>query len=261
MTATKTRPVTTLAVDLGDPRPAASEPATDYLGEVYAVECSLRSLLHLGAVTAPRGRQEAIGMSEIGNPCDRRLAHRLAGTRPVNVTDPSRALVGTGWHAAVAEVFRRLDAGSGRFEVERRVNYRGVPGTLDLFDRAIVTAIDWKTTTKSKLGRIRYNGPDAAYVTQLQMYGAALAASGETVRWVALAYVPVDGTLDDLWLWRTPFDATVADAAVARANGLRDLDHPNAARATPGRLCPWCPYYRPNQPATRESCPGATMEG
>ena len=199
-------------------------------------------------------------MSEAGRPCDRQLAHRLAGTRPVNLTDPARALVGTGYHHALAEVFARLDGGSGRFEVERRVTYRGVPGTIDLFDRGTATVVDWKTTTASKLKRIRHDGPRVEYVTQVHLYGAALDVAGEDVSWVALAYLPVDGPLTDLWVWRTAYDRATADAAVARVDSLRMVDHPSTVAATPVHLCPWCPYYRARVPASRETCPGSSME-
>jgi len=243
---------------LGDPAPAA-EPAHDV--EAYALEAALRSHLHLGALTSPRSTQGAVGMSEAGRPCDRYLAHRLAGTRPVNVSDPARALVGTGTHAAVAEVFGRIDGGSGRFEVERRLTYRGVPGTVDLFDRRTGTVVDWKTTTSRKLARVRHDGPRVEYVTQVQMYGAALETAGEDVAWVALAYLPVDGPLDDLWVWRTRYNRAVADVAVARLDGLRSrADHPSTVASSPGPLCPWCPYYRALVPATRDTCPGGSME-
>ena len=250
------RPIETLSVDLGDPRP----PTPAHHAEAYALEAALRSHLNLGALTSPRSTQGAVGMSEAGRPCDRQLAHRLAGTRPVNLTDPGRALVGTGTHHALAEVFGRLDGGSGRFEVERRVNYRGVPGTVDLYDRVTGTVVDWKTTTAGKLKRVRHDGPRVEYVTQVNLYAAALDVAGESVAWVALAYLPVDGTLADLWVWRARYDRAVADAAVARLDSLRMVDHPSTVAASPGPLCPWCPYYRPHVPASRDTCPGSSME-
>ena len=47
---------------------------------------------------APRSLQRAIGPSELGDPCDRKLAYRIAGIEPVNFGDPWPAIVGTSIH-------------------------------------------------------------------------------------------------------------------------------------------------------------------
>ena len=232
--------------------------------EAYALEESLRSLIALGAATHPRSRQHAIGASEIGRGCARRLAYRLADVPPVNLTDPLRALAGAGVHAVMADTFRRLDAGSGRFLVEVPVRYRGVPGTCDLFDRLTGTVIDWKTILKSKVGRLRVNGPSPEHVTQVQVYGAALACQGENVRAVALAFLPVDATLADMWLWRGTPDIDIADKAVDRLNGIaaRQLDSPDGrvepslVEPTPSALCRWCDHHNPQSTDSDTACRG-----
>jgi hypothetical protein len=226
--------------------------------EAYALECVLRSLISLGAVTSPRSRQTAIGTSEIGHVCDRRIAYRLAGTPRSNLTDPLRALVGVGWHAAMAEVFGRLDGGLGRFLVEYPVSYRGIPGTLDLYDRASRTVIDWKTTLRSRVVATRHGGPPTPYVVQVQTYGAALESMGETPSHVALAYVPTDAELSGLWVWRTPYDRAVADAAIERLDRLRGR-LPGATAPTPSETCGWCDNFRPHSTNLDLACPGQTM--
>jgi len=246
---------------LRQPAQPDTRPAVD--PEAYALETALRGLIQLGAATSHRDRQHAVGASEIGHPCERRLAYRLSGARPVNVTDPTRALVGTGWHTAMAELFTRLDGGSGRFIVETPVRYRGIPGHVDLYDRLTGTVVDWKTTLRGKLSRVRIDGPAAQYVTQLHVYGAALTAAGETVRYVALAYTGVDSTLDDMYVWRAPYDARIADATVDRLNRLSRAEletkagmlDPTTVEATPTALCRWCPWWR-DGPLTVASCPG-----
>src|SRR4029079_9389864 len=142
--------------------------------------------------------------------------------------------------------------------VERKLTYRGIPGTVDLFDRRTGTVVDWKTTTARKLTRIRHDGPRTEYVTQVHLYGAALETAGETVAWVALAYLPVDGALDDLWVWRTRYDRAGAVVSVARLDSLRRFAHPSTVAPSPGPLCPWCPYSRAHVPATRDTCPGGS---
>lgn len=249
------------AVELRTPAAVDERPAPD--PEAYALETALRSLIHVGASTTDRNRQRAIGASQIGAACMRQLAHRAAGTKPSNITDPLRAFIGTGVHDALAGLFDRLDAGSGRWLIEHPVRYRGVPGTVDLFDRLTGTVVDWKTSTMAKLRRVQQSGPTSAYVTQLQLYGAALAAAGETVHTLALAYIPVDGLLDQLWVWRTTPDPRAADAAVDRLNAITHAELDSVARtdpstvdATPSALCKWCPYYMPGVAACAASCPG-----
>jgi len=153
-------------------------------------------------------------------------------------------------------MFKRLDAGSGRFLVEHFLRYRGIPGTVDLFDRHARTVIDWKTVLKSKLARLRSYGPQASYVIQQHGYGAALAQDGEDVRYVSLAFVPIDGTLDEAWMWRAPFDPGIANKAIDRVNALHELE-PNLVPKNPSELCKWCPYYQPNTTIPSEhSCSG-----
>jgi hypothetical protein len=230
--------------------------------EAYALETTMRSLVALGASMHPRTRQKTVGMSEVGRGCARRLAYKMADATPVNLTDPLRALVGAGVHAAMAETFRRLDGGSGRFLVEVPLRYRGVPGTCDLYDRLTGTVVDWKTTMRAKIGRLRVDGPSVEYVTQVQLYAAALATQGEDVRAVALVFVPVDSTLADLWAWRGVVDAARADAAVDRLNGIHALDWdtrgPSVVDPSPGPLCKFCEYHNPSSADADLACKGAT---
>lgn len=245
------------SIEWGSPAPADAASATPLDVEAYALETALRGLVHLGTATSARSLQASLGSSEAGHACDRRIAYRLAGARPTNLTDPLRAFVGSGFHSAIAELFVRLDAGSGRFLVEQRLMYRGLPGTVDLFDRYTRTVIDWKTTLKSKLTKVRHDGPAQPYIVQTQLYGAALAASGEDVRSVALAFVPVDGSLADLWVWRARFDQRIADDAIDRIERLAGKD-PATVKHTPDRLCPWCSHFREGSTDLAAGCPGGS---
>lgn len=239
-----------------------SKPRVD--PEAYALEQSLKSMIWLGYASSPRSHQSTIGASEVGTDCKRQLAYKITMTPPVNITDPLRALVGTGVHKALAEIFTRLDAGSGRFLVENDVRYKTVPGTCDLFDRLTGTVIDWKTTVKSKIGRIRNDGPSRQQIIQAQIYAAAYAEyAGETVRAVALAFIPVDSTLDDMYVWRTPYDHKLASSSTDLYNKvqsqeieeIRKLD-PSTVEKTPSPLCGWCPYHRPTSTDESLACRG-----
>lgn len=244
-------------------RPAVAElPPPD--PEAYALERQLRTLVHIGVIADDeRGRQRTIGASQVGTECARQLAHRQAGTRPSNVPDPLRAsIVGRGVHIALAGLMERIDCGAGRLLVEHPVRYRGVPGTVDLFDRVDGLVIDWKTTTLAKIKRVRESGPPTSYVVQLQVYAAGLEAAGETVRALALCYIPVDGTLADVFVWRTLPDRRTADAAVDKLNARIGAELESVARpdpstvaASPSALCKWCPYYTPGRTSST-SCAG-----
>ncbi|QXJ19651.1 PD-(D/E)XK nuclease family protein [Actinomadura graeca] len=211
-------------------------------------------LIYQRGITASRSLAHRVGPSALGTACDRQLAYAASGTPRLNFeADPWAALVGNAIHTWQAELFRALDAGSGRFLVESTVTYRNVSGTADLYDRRERIAIDWKTTKKNKIRTIRRSGKAPQnYVTQLQTYGAGLAAGGERPERVALVWLPVDGGLGDIFAWVAPFDQAIADAAVDRLGSLRGLP-PRSVAATPSRLCAWCDWY---QPGGGQGCPG-----
>lgn len=254
MTARKVETVT--APVLREPAPPSAKPVNP---EDYALETLFRSLIHLGAITEARSLQRGIGISSLGAMCERQITYAMTGTQPVHFNDPLRALFGTGWHLVMKEMFGRLDAGRGRFLIEKPQRFRGIPGTPDLLDRYTHTLVDWKTTLKSKLNRIRNDGPPTGYVVQLQGYAAALISAGETVKRCALIYVPVDGELDDIYAWSTLVQPDIANAAVERINALQDRQ-PVDTPMSPSALCGWCDYHNPNSTDIRTSCPGGTAQ-
>lgn len=219
----------------------------------------LRDQIFTAAHTSPRSLQVSLGASEIGGQCARQIAYRSTGVPGNNLRDPMRVLAGIGLHAALAELFTRLDAGSGRYLVEQKVSYRGVPGTVDLFDRRKHVVIDWKSVLKGRLWDVKNTGPQEKYVTQVQIYGAALAAQGEQVDNVAVVYVPLDSELTDLTAYVFPFDQAKADQAIDRFNEIRSaatLNGPSHLDANPTRLCPWCDHYKPGSVDLQTGCPG-----
>lgn len=208
-----------------------------------------------------RSLQSALGPSELGNPCDRALAYATHGTRPVNFPDPMPTLWGSALHLYLAGWFRQQDAGTGRYLVENRVVYKGIPGTCDLFDRRRNTLLDWKSTTKDSRKLRAFGAPTSEHLTQLSIYACGLEGAGEDVQRMGLVLVPRDGALDDLRVWLTDFTdehRKLADNAIERLGQLAQLD-PVQARPTPNILCPWCPYYRPRSQDLSTGCP-ATKE-
>lgn len=236
------------------PAPQATEaPELDPLALVLAD--AIRDQIWTASATSSRSMQAEVGFSELGTACPRRLAYRLRGAAPVSHADPLRSVVGTGGHLILAEFYRRIDAGTGRYLVEEPVWYRGVPGTADLFDRRRKVVIDWKFKALAKVRRARREGPSSDYRIQVHGYGTALRARGEDVTHVAIAYIPVDGDLADIYIWIEPLDPSIVDAAISALASMA-VD-PVTAPASPSPLCGWCPHHNPSltQP-TQTACPG-----
>lgn len=166
-------------------------------------------------------------------------------------------------HEVLAGYFRRLDGGAGRYLVEQAVEYRGLRGSVDLYDRRRRILIDWKSPLKAKARKVVTDGPSHSYVVQVHTYGAGLRAAGEPVEQVALVYIPPDGQLDDMRLWLRPLDIPLADAAIERwldihKRAMFSEAGPAGVEPTPSRLCGWCPWHREGATDPNVACPGQT---
>lgn len=227
-----------------------------------------------------RSAQATLGPSEIGTPCDRRLAMSLLGVPPVNAGgDGWAAFVGTCTHAGMAEVYTFADAGTGRYAVELPV-FLGVPtvprGTTDLLDRRDATITDWKVMGKYSLDKFRKEGPSHTYRTQAHVYGLGAERSGEKVRNVAIVGLPRAGrSLDEMHVWTEKFDRKFAQAALGRVEKIANkVQAEEVERATHGGLdiqehrmkiarefpaaddCTFCEFHLKNDTEMRRGCPG-----
>lgn len=208
-------------------------------------------------VGSERALQAAIGSSEIGWECDRRLAYRLHGVLKSNYTDPVRALTGTGWHLWLAQTYQRVNQrlGGYRYKVEYPCMYRGVPGTGDLYDRRRRVLTDWKTTKKDRIRTMR-RANEVPHHYRVQVNHNALALLDqqyEQPELVALMFIPVDGSLDDSWMWTDLPDYALVDSAVDRVDALR-LVEPADAAIHPGRDCAYCAWYDPASTDPSKAC-------
>ena len=228
----------------------------------------LAQMIHDAGVWTPRARQVAIGPSEMGHECTRRLAYKLLDWDQVNVSQSSNwaSQVGSAIHAHLAEIFRKKEG----FEVEQKVTIRGqLAGTVDLFDTVRGIVMDWKTTGYTKLQEYRKSGATAQHITQVQLYGYGKAQSGAKVNKVALVYLPTSGSLDEMHLELHDYDEKVALEALARVDDITALLAQLDVESNPAmwdvipkvasRNCNWCPYFLPYSTETAKGCSGDTQ--
>ncbi len=209
-------------------------------------------------VGSGRSGQVAIGSSEIGWECDRRLSYRLHGALKSNYTDPVRAITGTGWHLWLAATHERINArlGGHRYKVEYGCTYRNVLGHGDLYDRRLQVVTDWKTTKKERIRKMRQaNQVPAYYKVQVNHNAVALRVEQyEDPIVVELMFIPIDGQLEsDSWSWVDYADHALVDRAIDRVDALR-LIPPEDAAIHPGRDCGFCSYYDPKSQDPSRAC-------
>jgi len=230
----------------------------------------LRQLLIDHEAASARSMQVAIGPSEIGVPCDRRLGYRLHSTptRPDSRV-PWAPIQGTAIHTYLAALFTQVNTALGyeRFMVEKRVWPDDmISGSCDLYDTVHRRVRDWKLVGKTRSDIYRRKGPTPEYVVQAHLYGLGWERAGYPVADVGIVFLPRDWDYDKAWEWTAPYDRDAAEAALDRLyrvmtllSDLRVDDSPALWAAVPAKPtddCRYCPYYRPGQPADGTGCPG-----
>ena len=217
----------------------------------------LVGLITAGLNNAPRELQTALGPSEIGDPCSRRIGHKLLGTPPRALPPNWKAGLGTWAHAGLAGI---LDADNvrcapdlgyhERWLVETRVDVgHGITGTVDAYDFLTATEVDFKTCGRAMLRKYKRFGPGAAYQIQGHLYGLGLTRAGHPVDTVSIVFLPRQGELSEAFYWHEPFDPDLAEAALQRYDGIRALVEvlgENALDALPKspEYCTHCPFYQ-----------------
>ncbi len=229
----------------------------------------LVAMLATHSAAAPRSQQRALGPSEIGHPCDRKITLALADAPRCNdhADDPLPSLVGSAAHKLMEDVLRGYNERHGRrFLIEQRVYPApGFGGTMDAYDLDTGTVIDWKfpgTSTMTKVRRTDDPGP--VYRTQAHLYGLGAANLGLDVQVVRLVFIPRAGFSTGAHVWEEPWDRGVAQAALTRMWDLiamvADLDaaeHPERFAFLPisPLMCDYCPFFA-RHPSTPVQCAG-----
>lgn len=183
-----------------------------------------RSVIEAAINGQPRSLQKRIGPSEIGNPCDRCLVHKLAGTPEEERHAPWLPFVGTSVHSQLEDVFTEANRGGPvRYLVESTVSVGDVGGVditghADLFDLEVGEVTDWKIVGAATLKAAKF-GPSATYRTQAHLYGRGFVRRGLTVNRVRIAFLPRNSVhLGDAVVWSEPYDEQIALDALRRAD-------------------------------------------
>jgi hypothetical protein len=251
--------------------PKALEPAPmSALAEQLAGR--FREMFYAYSNRMERSVQETLGPSEIGTPCDRRLAMSLLHIPPVNPgMDGWASFVGTCIHSGLADMFQWADANQGRFVVEVPLEFPSklVPkGTSDLLDRVLCMVDDHKAMGRFSLDKLRTEGIKPLYRTQLHVYAYGQKLKGERITHVACIGWPREqATLKDLYAVVEPYDESIALDAFARIEEINKRVAVARARERGTKLqiarlfpvqddCAFCPFYSKGDSMMERGCNG-----
>lgn len=225
----------------------------------------LRAVVRAHESSRPRSLQRAIGPSEVGTACSRRLAYRLLDVDPVNGdSDPWAAIVGTSVHAWLDDAFRSHNdrEDEERWLCDVKVELPGyMRGSVDLYDKKTATVIDHKVLGATSLKKFKAEGPSEQYRTQVHIYACGLRLAGANVQNVAIAAWSRTGQLKDALWWSEPYDEQVVESALRRLDALRTTTETLGPAALPliptaDAHCTYCPFYLPGVTDVEDACGG-----
>lgn len=223
----------------------------------------------------PRSLQAALGPSEIGDPCQRRLVYKLTGV-PERASAPNwKATIGTAGHAWMETAFDtdnlRADQlakleGQERWLIESTLVVGYVPGLglisghSDLYDRVSCSNWDHKFVGPTQMRAYRSKGPGDKYRIQAHLYGRGWELAGHPINGVGIVFLPRNGELAEAFYWQEAYDPQVAVDALERLGQLWRLTQALGAGAaavaeTADDWCSHCPFLRPGAPI-EAGCPG-----
>ncbi len=221
-----------------------------------------------------RSLQKAIGPSEIGHPCDRRIAYKLAGHPEINTGRlPWKPTIGTAMHTWAQEAVEKWnwaqpdhEENGPRFMLEIRVDVgeaggEDISGSCDIYDRVTATVGDYKFVGADALRKYRANGPGDQYRIQAHTYARGWARRGYPVRHVAVWFLPREHEFDKHHFWTEPYDEQIVLDALSRVDGIATLAQALGSQAaallkTAEVFCRYCPYLLPGSQDLSAGCPG-----
>lgn len=245
-------------------------PGFDMTSYDLEVKHDLDDIVRWAQKHSTRSRQIALGVSEVGNECDLRVAYKMAGIPDTgNVTDPWPSIVGTSIHSWMEQAIEDYQHVHGISEWLTELEVAPSPlvkGHTDLYHTPRRLVLDWKFPSPDNLRKMREEGPSVQYKVQVQLYGLGHHNAGRRVDRVGIVALGRQGWLKDMYVWTTEFDAGVAKAALKRIydigntlmdQGIVENDGWGQLSRSPSRLCSWCPWFNGKaQEPSAKGCPG-----
>lgn len=217
----------------------------------------------------PRSLQVAVGPSELGTPCKRKLAYKMLGHSEHNHGDPAWfPTIGTAVHTWLEGCLDAHNAANvvDRFYLEERVTVgqvggQGISGSCDVYDRVTATVVDWKVVGDTKLDDYRRHGPGEQYRRQAHLYGRGYVRAGLPVDRVAVMFLPRNKPLGKAHYWSEPYDEALAVDTLTTADAIHQLVSKGGVHALPliptvQDYCTYCPYRVPGSTDLAVGCPG-----
>lgn len=245
-------------------------PGYDMSGYDLEVKEDITEIILWANRSRGRSTQVALGVSEVGQECDLRLAYRMAAMEAVhNGGDPWPAIVGTSIHAWMEQAVKDFQQVNGINEWLTELEVFPSPlvmGHNDLYHQPRGLILDYKFPGKTNMADMKKNGPSLQYKIQVQLYGLGHVRAGRKVQRVGIVALGREGWLKDLYVWTTEFDQQLAEKALARIYDLGarmiDLGLPDSGmwqeiERSPTRLCTYCPMWNRNETVpSAKGCPG-----
>lgn len=231
------------------------------------------AMLAVSNVFAPteRDKQTAIGVSEIGDDCERCIADKLLGIQhnTENTGTPLAPFLGTAFHAFVESRIKNEPnvLVEQRVEVCELEDYGRISGSVDRFDIAAATVLDWKVLSRKKISAFRKSvkwddglprfADTAAgsqfrkYYIQIMLYGYGLSKLGYEVARCSIVAIPRDCSVEvapgGITEFSFPWRRDVALAAIERLQNIwervRSRDgEVDSLQSSP--LCWYCSHER-----------------
>lgn len=262
-----------------EPDPAPTPPST--LAEIPpSTLAEMEQALARYDASRPRSVQTRLGPSELGTPCRRQIALKLAGVqRQPRAGLPWAPLCGTAVHSLMESVLEAENErlGRQRWVIEETVQLDDeLSGHGDAYDTDNALVVDWKytgTTARRKASRRTVPNDQLVspeYRVQAHLYGLGHKNAGRPVRHVRLVMLARSHDYRESVEWTEAYNEQIAIDAMTRFYHTRDqvinmaaANNPErltAIEATPGDACTWCPFQRPGPEVDATGCAGNTAK-
>lgn len=229
----------------------------------------VRDALMRYEASRPRTVQTTLGPSELGTPCARQIALKLAGVQRHERGLPWAPMCGTAVHGLMEDVLRAENErlGRQRWIIEQEVRLDAeLTGHGDAYDTDHALVVDWKytgTTARRKASRRTVPNEQLVspeYRTQAHLYGLGHRNAGRPVRHVRLVLLARSHDFSESVEWTEEYREDIALDAMTRFYAIRDRvtelhawvaafpERLIEIEATPGDACKWCPFQRVTPP-------------